>query len=70
MASPESVLVLPNVFIDGVVEIVESSSAVTAIPEGAIRHSGTVYENGSVDSPIITMNSGTCEWVGRARRCA
>jgi hypothetical protein len=43
---------------------------VTAIPEGAIRHSGTVYENGSVDSPIITMNSGTCEWVGRARRCA
>lgn len=68
MASPESVLVLPNVFIDGVVGIDDEFAG--DIPPGAIKSPGTVYESGKADSAIIKMNNGTCEWVGWARRCA
>jgi hypothetical protein len=54
MESPESVLVLPNVFIDGVASIEMVSKA----PEGVAASKGTLYKKEGGSISIVRMNDG------------
>ena len=63
MNNPESVLVLPSVFIDGVVSITEYTGddlteAIRAAAGGDDAIMGTVYASGAADAPIVKMNNG------------
>ena len=58
MNNPESVLVLPSVFIDGVVSIdVIAENDVTGEIRGSAA-TGTVYASGAADATIVKMNNG------------
>lgn len=58
MNNPESVLVLPSVFIDGVVsiDVIDAGDVTGEIRDSAAT--GTVYASGGADAAIVKMNNG------------